>query len=145
MKLVLALGIMLSLQVVMFLGQTAVYEIAEDNSLGESGEFFDYETSTIKKFDNGNYIVNNVNSANFPDSEAIEGGTSGNIFTDTFSSAKNWVLDKTGIGFLIDIANAPSNQLKNMGMPREVSFALGFMWNAIVILLLVAFILGRTL
>jgi hypothetical protein len=144
MKLILALGIMVSIQVVMFLGQTSVDHIANDYLSGDGTTFFNYENSTIQKFDSGSFIVKDTTSADFPESNNVESGT-GNIFTDTFNSAKNWFLDKTGINYLLDIANAPKNQLRSIGLPPEVSFALGFMWNAIIILLIIAFVLGRVL
>jgi hypothetical protein len=139
MKLAIALLVVLAIDVMFFMGQTAITDI---NPTGI--EFYNYENgSVIGSFDKGGYVLENDVKAKLPDSEGSVNPETGNIFTDTFNSIKDWFVDTTGIGYVIDIVNAVPNFLKSLGFPVAFSFALGALWHAMTLFLIVAFMWGR--
>ena len=91
---------------------------------------------------NGTYSMNNPNNQMPGDDSAVSGGT-GNIFTDTYLSAKNWLMDSTGLGFLGDILGAPKNFLVAVGLPNAVAFGLAAIWYMVLLFLFMSWAFGR--
>jgi len=139
----IALGIMLSLQAFLFMGQFSVNELNNDygvNSVNQS--FFNYENSTLSSFDKGNYQLDEDVENKLPDSESGTISEGGNLFTDVFSSTKNWILEKTGAKYVIDVLRAPSVALGALNLPKEFVFALSAVWYGIMLFLIVTYIKG---
>lgn len=96
---------------------------------------------------NGSYVLSNrSDSKMLPNSEASTDNT-GNIFTDTFVSAREWLLDSTGIGYIIDIVSAPYNIIKVItesgGLPSAFAVITGGIFYVVLIFLIVAWAMGR--
>lgn len=143
MKVVLALGIMLAINVFLFLGQTAVDNVAlEEGFTGST--ILNPDNSLIGSFDGGNYVLNT--SVGLPDTEASIDSDNNNFFIDPIGSLKSW-FNKAGTGwnYFSSIVNAVPNFLKNIGLPNEISFALGFFWHVMTLFLVVMLIWGRQL
>jgi hypothetical protein len=131
----LALGVVILLNLVFFLAQIGVA------SLGSDLQFFNYNGSMIKKYDAGNYELVEFNSNELPDSQSAV-STEGSIFTDVWQTVKNWFLDIPGVKYVVAIVNAVPNFLAIIGLPKEIVFAIGFIWHAMTVFLLVVFLKG---
>lgn len=103
-------------------------------------KFYDSD-GTVLENDNS-YQLDTANIANdLPTSEGSLSPTTGNIFTDTFSSAKNWILKNTvGLRNIYTMLAAPYNMLARMGLPPELSFAIGSSWYALSLFVLLSFL-----
>lgn len=135
-----ALVFVLSLNVLLFLGQIAILEINPAAS-----DFYNEEGTLLSGFDSGNYTLDDSDPAGrLPSGEASVSPTTGNIFTDTFTSIKSWLIDSTGLGYVFAVLGAPYHLLQFMGLPQAFIYAVGTMWYAFTLLLIVAFIWGRT-
>lgn len=143
MKALVFLVFVMVLSGLLFLTQVSVDKLT--TQYGEvAPELYNYEGSTLAQFDAGNYtVVENVSDA-LPQGEGQVEADSGNIFTDTFITIRNWVSETTGFKYLGMIVGAVPNFLESLGLPKEVSFMLGALFNSVAMLILIAFILGRT-
>lgn len=136
--LILAVAAMIAIDVFLFFGQTAVHNVAA--SVGSDQNFYDYNKGIVGSFDNGNYTLKNGTAGSLPDVYTQSSGSS--TFTDTFSSIKNWILDKSGVSFIIRVLDALPSFLTTIGLPPEISYGLGVLWHALTLIMLVAFIKG---
>lgn len=136
MKTIIALAIMLSINVFLFLGNYAVQDIT-----GQNAGLINYQNDMIGKYDKGNYTLNEDISGSLPSGQGKLSPETGNFFTDTFSAIKNWFLDTTGLNYLLGIVNAVPNFLKRFLDP-VFAYAIGFFWHALSIFLIVNFIKG---
>jgi len=145
MKIALVLLVSLFMNMLLFTAQLSVDNLAE--SIGEdSVQFFNYEDSHISEFDTGNgtYVLDDEVSTKLPDGSGEIEADSGNIFTDTFATVKNWLLDSTGAKYVIKAVNALPNFVAQI-MPsgfKELGFALGYLWHAITVFLLIVWLKG---
>jgi len=141
MKIILALGVMLAINVFMFLGQTAINNVAGEYGLPGT-TLINYENSFIGSYNSGNNVLNS--SMDLPDTEASIDSDNNNFFIDPIGSLKSW-FSKAGKGwdYFTGIVNAVPNFLKNIGLPNEISFAIGFFWHALTLFLIVMLIWGR--
>lgn len=142
MKVTVALCFILALNLFLFFGQYGVDAIAEEEGTTGS-QFFNYEGSLIQSYDAGNYTLNEDVSGTLPSSQGSIEPDTNNFFTDTFATIKNWFLDSTGLNYFLGIVNAFPNVLKSMGLPAPMVFGLGFLWHALTLFLIVAFIKGN--
>lgn len=142
MKIITALGFILAINLFLFWSQLGVNALAEESGVTTT-EFFTYGDSMIADYDTGNYTLDEDVSGVLPSGQGSIEPESGNFFTDTFSTIKNWFLESTGLSYLIGIVNAFPNFLKNIGLPAAMAFGLGFFWHALTIFLIVAFIKGN--
>lgn len=143
MKVILALGVMLAINVFLFLGQVAVDDVAERN--GFTGTtILNPENSLLNDLDSGGYVLNT--SVTLPDTDVAIDSDNNNFFIDPIGSLKSW-FSKVGDGwdYFTAIVNAVPNFLKNIGLPNEISFALGFFWHMMSLFLVVMLIWGRQL
>ena len=143
MKVLTFLIFTMLLSIFLFLGQVSVDKITDQYGVPNT-EFYNYNGSTLSNFDAGNYTVERNVSSVLPEGQGQIEPESGNFFTDTFSTLKNWVAETTGFKYVGMIVGAVPNFLESLGLPPEVAFALGALFNSIAILLLIAFIVGRT-
>ena len=143
MKRTIVLSFMLALNMFLFLTQTATSEMSlSENSNSE--QFFDYRTTLMNDFDVGNYTLNQDIQNLLPESQSKVEPDTGNIFTDIFSTFKSWFLETTGLNLLVSWYNSFPNLLKSMRVPIEITFAVGFFWNALILYLIVGVLTGRT-
>ena len=144
MKVILALGFILAINMLLFFSQTGVDALALESGVPTTN-FFTYEGSLIASYDEGNgtYILTEDISGKLPSDESTIEPDSTNIFTDAFRTVKNWFLETTGLGYLVGIVTAFPNFLKTIGLPTAVAFGLGFFWHALTFFLVVAFIKGN--
>jgi len=143
MKIIFALIFMLTLNMLLFFSQLSVDAMATDSGVS-SVKFFNYDNSLIAVYDAGNYTLDDELTGKLPSGQGQIEPESGNFFTDTFATVKNWFLGVTGLNYLTGIVTAFPNFLKMLGLPLAVSFGLGFLWYAIALFLVVAFISGKT-
>ena len=136
-----------SITLLFMLSQIAIHEINPDNTQytwdGVSCQS-NFLTNAMSSdcTANGNYSMSNPNNKMPGDDSAVSGGT-GNIFTDTYLSAKNWIMDSTGLGFLGDILSAPKNFLVALGLPNAVAFGVAAYWYMVLIFLFMRWMFGR--
>jgi len=141
---VVALSFVLFMNLLMFLGQASVIEL---NLNEQNNTFYNYEGNIMYEFDSNknqsNPILNQSYYNEMPGSGSGIEISEGNIFTDTFISIKNWIARKTGLVYLKQIVSAPYNLLSSMHLPQTLTYAIGTVWYAITIFLIVSFIWGR--
>lgn len=143
MKISHALLIVLSLNFIFFLVQISIIKIGpEIRPGGTTTIFFNPGENLIGDFDEGNYTLSDPTNRIPSDNNVIDPDTGDSWITDQWKTVKNSVLDKTGLGFLLDVVNAIPNFLKAIGVPPELAFAVGFMWHALTIVLLIMFFRG---
>ena len=133
-----ALVIVLAINVMLFLGQASALAMNPDGV-----RFLNTDGSLLNDFDQGNYTTPNTPDALLPSGEASVDAETGNIFTDIFSASKSWILDTTGLGYLVNLLGAPANFLKAIGLPGAFAWAIGALWYGMTLFLVVAFIFGR--
>jgi len=137
----------LSINVMLFTAQVSIMNVGVEEGF-EVGSFYSPNGSMLCQADSANcaggtYILNNTDpTALFPDNEPIDSGD-GNFFTDMFGSIKTFFSDTLGLGYVFDLLSGPSTIIKMMGVPQEISFALGAMWYLFTFLILMAFFWGR--
>jgi len=137
-NLTISLLIIFSIDLFLFLGQISIA------NLGGYTNFYDYESSNLKDFDKGDYTLDLDSSTDYlPDSENSV-TEEGNIFTDSFKTAKKW-LSTTGKGlkYLLSFLSGPTMFLSSIGAPSAFTFGLGALWYGTTLFLLISFIIGR--
>lgn len=129
------------LNVLMWLGQVAALDI------NPAGAY--YYNCTGSLLDDGSgckdYVLDTGKiSEDLPSAEGSISPTTGNLFTDTFSSIKTWVGKTTGIKYIFNILSAPYNLIKSIpNLPVEFSYAVGTLWYVITFIVIIAFFWGR--
>ena len=140
-KLTMALIIMLVLDVVFFLASTAMLDV---NPTGST--LYDYDSSFISEFDEGNYTIAGVTEGRglLPVATDSISSETGNVFTDNFKTSSNWLqTDGKGLGYYASILGGPTTVLRNINAPRELTYSIGALWYIFTSFLLIAFLLGR--
>jgi hypothetical protein len=139
--------IVLSVNVILFLGQSAIADLQPQ--VGENGqEFYNAQGSLLCKFDtNGctgvtNSLSDSDPGAYLPSSEPISAGD-GSVFTDMFSSIKQFFTETLGLGYLTDLLSAPKNFLGFLGVPAAFAWAVSALWYGFSLLIIIAFFWGR--
>ena len=132
-----ALLIVLCMNLVLWFGQIAVLEINPDSS-----NFFDVEGTLLDKYRGDNNTISGDLVDQLPSSESSVSVETGNIFTDLFTTIKNWFLDSTGLSYLFNVLSAPISFLKAIQVPPLFAYALGSLWYILTFFLFVAFMRG---
>lgn len=140
------LAISIALVMLMFIIDQGQINLAEDNGISSQTKIFNYEGSHIAGFDSGNYTLNEDIASQLPSgtgSSSVD-EDDGNIFTDTFKTVKNWLLETTGLKYVISVLNALPNFVKLIFTAEydSVAFALGYLWNALVVFAIVFWLKG---
>ena len=140
------LAISVALVMLMFVVDQAQTNLAEDYGIESQTKLFNYNGSHIQSFDKGDYTLDEDIASQLPSGtgDADVDEETGNIFTDTFKTIKNWLLETTGLKYVISVLNALPNFVKLI-FPAEyasVAFALGYLWNALVVFALVFWLKG---
>lgn len=112
--------------------------------LNPSGtHFMNYQGSISSTYDKGNYTLNGDVGAQLPTGSSSISPTTGNIFTDAFTTLKSWILSIPGVNFVIAAANAIPNWLSALGLDPVFAYFISAIWHAYAIWLLVEFFVGR--
>ena len=143
----LILAIVLSINGVLFIAQGSITNLQEE--LGTpSTIFFNGSGSLICDFEKSNctgsnYVLDNDDPIKqLPDAKNIE-TEEGGLFSDIFSTIKDWITGVPGVGFLINIVSAPGIFIYMLGLPDLVSMILATIWYLFTLFILVAWMLGR--
>jgi hypothetical protein len=144
-QLINGLTLMVCITAVLFMGQIAIVEINPT-----AARYFECRDSLMSTFDrdqclSGNYSLNTEyaqDSTHYPAGNPTVSTTSGNIFTDTFNAMKNWILDSTGLSYLMKILTTPFFFLQMMGLDSAFVFALSFIWYSVMFFLFINWIKG---
>jgi len=135
-----AMLIVLFINLFLWFGQFAVTSINPDGDqvylTGDKHLIEDFDAS------GGSYILDEDLNSQLPATSSSVEESTGNIFTDTWSTIKNWVLDSTGISFITKILGAPYSFLNAIGLPPAYSFGMGALWYGFTLLLLIMFMRG---
>ena len=137
--LIMALLIILAIDTVFLLSQTAVADI---NPTGTT-----FGTSHIIEGYGTNYSIDpDAVVVEFPDVDGSISSETGNIFTDGFTAVKTWFSDATGLTYMKNFVGAPVTFL-NAILPGEAYknfiFAFGALWYGLTLFVLIAFAIGR--
>ena len=134
-----ALLIVLCIDVMLFLGQAA---ITEANPAGN--QFFTCQNDTLGAIaDCTNYTLEQNPADLLPGGAVGVNPTTGNVFTDIFSSIFGWISDTFGLSYVLSILGAPANLLQAVGLPQVFSWAVGALWYGINFFVIIAFLWGR--
>lgn len=69
--------------------------------------------------------------------------SSGNFFTDVFTSITNWFLNLPGINYLSRIFSMPYKIMNAMGLPHEFSGVIAMAWVVMSLMVAIAFFWWR--
>ena len=88
-------------------------------------------------------IVNNSNIENMiPGQAQATSPTTGNIFTDVFTSIRNWILGVPGLNYIYIIVSSPACAFQLLLPPELSPLFIGF-WYMITLFLVIAFLWWR--
>jgi len=136
-QMIFIVSVMLAINVGLAMFQGA---ITEANPSGV--QFFNVSESPYS-----NYVVNDtliVDDSYLPADEAIEGDTSGNIFTDTYDKIKSWTQKTLApFNFLANVLRQPYGFMRDIGLPMSIALAIGVFWYMLAILIIVSWWMGR--
>jgi len=146
-NLTIALVFVLTINIFFFLAQAAILDLNPDAPI-----FFTNKGTILDQLDveSGTSVLDTDNTLNnLPTGEGSVSPTTGNFFTDMFSSIKNWFVEATGLGYLLSIISAPYNFLKMAlsGLGESINpliFAIGTLWYGVTLFLVIAFFWGRS-
>lgn len=94
-------------------------------------------------YQNAKNIVNNSNlETQIPGASEATSPTTGNIFTDVFSSIRNWILGTPGLNYLYVIVSSPACAFQLL-LPFELAPLLIGFWYMITLFLIIAFLWWR--
>ncbi len=138
-----ALIFVMVLNVFMFLTQATISDLNPD-----ANQIWTNEDQLLDDFDKnsgvGDPVLDTENTYNnLPGGAGQISPTTGNWYTDIFTSIKKWIGDKTGLNYMLQIVSAPYNLLKAINLPVGFSFAIGTLWYAVTLFLIISFIFGR--
>jgi hypothetical protein len=139
-KLITMAAIMLSINVVLWLAQSAIAEIGNNElTLLEDGSPLDAYTTTY----NGTTLLNaDKQDFDLPVAESVDEG-SGNIFTDTFKSIKTFIEKQDSkFGLVTGVFTQPYGFMIDSGIPQPIATGFGVIWYVMLTLLVVGFIRG---
>lgn len=133
---------------IFFMAQISTDHIAAEFRSDDLNAFYDPKGSILCRFDknacnSSTYVLDDDDPASkLPSSEPIAAGD-GSFFTDMFSSVKRFFTDTLGLGYLTDLLGAPKTFLARLGLPPEYAWALGALWYAFSLFIIIAFFWGR--
>ena len=129
----------LTLNAFLFMSNFAIQHIDPNSYFAENNFYNPYEY--MQDYDKGTreYSIKDVSTTDLPSSESSWISAVENFFTDIYNSIKSWLINSIpGANILISMVNAIPNFLKSLGLPKEIAFALGYLWHGMTIFLLVA-------
>jgi hypothetical protein len=135
-----AMTFVMVLNVLMWFSQVATLEI---NPTGTA--FYNNNDSLMCDFgDCSQYVIDEEGvTEKLPTGEGSISPTTGNLFTDIFSSITGWLGSVTGVKYLKEIISAPYKILLAMRVPQAFAFGCGVLWYGISLFVVLGFIFGR--
>jgi hypothetical protein len=95
--------------------------------------------SPISRYDAGDGTITTIEPSQLPSS--IDSDVSAGGFSDLFNTFRNWISGATQKAkIMLDFVNAVPNFLKQMGFNETISFVFGFIWQAVALILLIAWL-----
>lgn len=144
-KYVTALVVILSIDMILIMGQFAMNDINPEGS----ASFKNYENNSLftyaYKNSSGVWIVNSSDiESNIPGASASV-GTSGDIFSDTFNIFRSYILNGKIFSIMMTVLIGPGSYLMNpeLGLPTWFGFLISSFWFIITLFLVVMLITGR--
>ena len=138
--------IILSINAMLLIGQAAILDTNPDANIFitcKDSALASYESSGCTS---GDYVLNTSNSINqLPtDVTKVSGDNTGTggLFTDIFSTIKNWFLQTTGLQYIINILAAPYVFLSLLGLPAAFTFLVSSVWYGFTLWAIVSFLRG---
>jgi len=126
----------LMLNAMLYLAQVSMHDMNSDSTIN----FYDYDSSPMKKADLGGYVLNS--SIDLPTQVAsVDVGTT-DSFTDVFRTLRMWIKSIPIVGQIYDVIFAFSNILEIAGVNPVVSFLLGWIWNGMITILIINWMKG---
>ena len=135
----IALVFVMVVNVLMFVSNVAILDLNPDGP-----KFYNCKGSVMQGFGSdcsNTSVLNSDIASQLPSSQSIEVST--NPFTDIFNNALGWFIGLPGINYIVAIASSPYNIIKAIGLPNELTTALGILWYGITLFCIVAFLWGR--
>ena len=133
--------IMLSINVGLAFTQTAV-----NNLTSTPPSIMTVSNTPLSNYYNGSLQngTSLITSSMIPTDEGVSDDT-GNLFTDTYTALKNWVSTGVeGLGFLANVLVQPAGFLRDIGTPLPIALSIQILWSIMFIILITAWIMGRT-
>lgn len=132
--------IVLSLNVIMFFVGYGIEDLGGTNP-------FNYTDNALSKYNLGNStsfdVPTNVSTYLPSGAGTTISPDTGLAFTDIFTSVKNWFVETTGLGHLLNYLSGPKILLTAMNIPAAAAWAITALWYGITLFILIAFIWGR--
>lgn len=129
----------LALNAVMFMVGAAIQDLGGVNP-------FNYADNPLSTFNQGNETNPEVPTTPgdlLPSGvQAIEPDTGG-FFTDIFSSIKSWLVDVTGLGWILAVLSGPKVILAAIGFPAALAWAVTALWYGVTLFVIASYIFGR--
>ena len=132
-----ALIFVLCISAIIFIGQSAIISINPAQS-----ELLDRGDNLLYNYGNESGVNEFDANSELPDSADSVSPDTGNIFTDAYKTAKSWLVESTGLNYVIGILKAPYNILESMQLPNTVVWVLGSLWYGVIIFLIVSWARG---
>lgn len=138
--------LVIGVNVMLFLGQAA---ILDTNPQGT--RFYECQGNILAGYDQQNcttginYTLTTDSINQLPqDVTKVSGDNTGtsSLFTDLFSTFKNWFLQVTGLGYITGILSAPYTILSAWGLPPAFTWAIGSLWYGFTFIVIVMFLRG---
>ncbi len=142
-----SLMIILAVDVLLLFGQVSANNISLEYGF-EGPDFFDFDKSFIKRFDQGNYTVITNSSGVIPEASDSVSTETGNLFTDSARSIKSWFGKATGSvvtgwDYFTSFLGGPTIYFTRIGAPSIFVFGFGAFWYGLTLLLIILLIFNR--
>ena len=136
-----ALIFVLVLNLLMAVSAIAMTQLWSEDNVDAPPTFCSNQGDLFYK--NSANIVNNSNIENIiPGASETTSPTTGNIFTDVFSSIRNWLLGQPGLNYLYIIVSSPACALQLLLPAQLTPLFIGF-WYTMTVFLILAFLWWR--
>jgi len=144
-SILMMLVIMMSINVGLAFTQNAVDDLTKPYNR-TTPSILNEQLSPLSSYHDGS--LNNgsslITSDMLPSDDAVTDDT-GNIFTDTYTALKSWVSGGVEtLGFLANVLVQPAGFMRNIGIPTSICLVVQILWSMIFIILITAWIMGRT-
>jgi len=143
-KLITMAVIMLSINVILWLAQGGIAEVAASEgttapTLLKDGSPMMTYTSNV----DGEVVVTaTAEDFEVETADTVDEGT-GNLFTDTFKTVKDWFnKQEQRFGIVTGIFSQPYGFMKDSGIPQPICTAFGTIWYVMLTLLIIGFFRG---
>lgn len=131
------------LNIFMFLTGMAMTDVNPSGSICYNVEGTVIDNTQLSS---GNYtVLDNDVVGDLPEAQGTITTDSGtNFFVDIFNNILSWFKSAPGLKYVYGVVASPYNILKCLNMPSSFIVAIGTLWYLVSLLVLIAFITGRT-